>query len=60
LHRALDDGFVDAQLAGCQVFEVQVGVFATGGERPSEIRFEIVFRDAKLLAKKGIGKAACV
>ncbi len=26
LYRALDDRFVDAEAAGCQVFEVQIGV----------------------------------
>ncbi len=32
LDGALDDGFVDAELAGGEVFEVQVGVIAAGRE----------------------------
>jgi hypothetical protein len=47
---------VDAQVAGGQVFKVEIGVIAAGCEGFGKIRFEIVLRDAKLLAEEGIGK----
>ncbi len=44
------------KLTGGEVFEVEVGVIAAGGERFGKVGFEIVLGDAKLLAEEGIGK----
>ena len=60
LGRALDDGFIDAELAGGEVFEVEVGVLAAGAQGFREVRLQIVLGDAELLAKEGVGKGhAC-
>ena len=55
LDGALDDRFVNAKAAGGQVFEVQIGVIAAGGQSLVEIRLEVVLGDAELLPEEGIG-----
>ena len=57
LRRALDDRFVDADGAGGEVFEVEVGIVAAAPQRFGEIVFQIPPRDAELSGEKRIGKA---
>jgi len=56
LHRALDDGFIDAEAAGGEVFEVEIGVVAAGGEGFGEVGLEVVFGEAEFLAEEGGGE----
>ena len=57
LRRALDDGLIDADGTGGQVFEIQVGVVAAPGQRFGKVVFQIPPRDAETHGEKGIGKA---
>ena len=44
---ALDDAFVDADGAGGEVFEIQIGVLSAGRERFAQVGLQITLGDAE-------------
>ena len=49
---ALDDGFVDADGTGGEVFEVEVGIVAARGEGFGEVGLQVVLGDAEFRRRR--------
>ena len=56
LSGALDDGFVNADGTGGEVFEVEIGIVSASRQGLGKVILQIMLRDAEFRGKEGIGE----